>query len=163
MPPAPRKLAFFQFPLRSLFIFTLIVAIISWLITIVPARLWLVLAFPALPVIELSTCILAVIYLRGARRAFACGFLISLVQAILLGVFATDGLRSGYRIQEWEFLLILPAFFILIPAATGWIGEYFFRLGEQAKTLLAVTSEATPSSAMVANPANGRTEAQQSQ
>src|SRR5688572_30793958 len=87
MSPPPRQLAPFQFPLRSLFIATLVVAILAWLVTIMPGDFWFLLLLPTLPLVAMTASILGVIYLREGWRAFWVGYGVCLIQVVLLGLF----------------------------------------------------------------------------
>lgn len=129
--PEPRPLAPFQFRLQSLFIFMLIVAILSWLVTILPADAWLFLTFPTLPILGMTSAILGVVYLRGKWRAFWLGFGIALAHVLLLGLFT--GFYWGRGFREWEALLIVPMFGAIVPAVGGWIGTLFQRAGQAAE------------------------------
>ena len=128
----PRPQSFFQFKLRSLFMLTLIVALLSGFIRIAPPQLWFLIVFPTTPVVGLTTCILGAIYLRGSGRAFWIGFGITLVQALLVGLFFSRfGWRGSILRDEWVAVLFGSFFLLLVPVGTGLLGMYFYRLGNR--------------------------------
>jgi len=134
-----RQLRFFQFRLRSLFIFTLVVAILAWLITVIPGDFWFILLLPTLPIVTLTASILGVIYLREGWRAFWVGYGISLIQIILLGLFFDIFDRPG--LGELEMIVFVPGFVIVVPAMTGGIGFYFYRKGQHRPEIAPPSTE----------------------
>jgi hypothetical protein len=129
-----RPLGLFQFRLRSLFFLTLAVAIFSALVRILPLGVWYLLVIPVMPIMALSASILGVIYLRAQWRAFWLGFGTGIVQIIVLGFYA-DFLPSVFRGNEWEALLLIPFFVLVVPSMTGGIGVWFYVRGEAVRNL----------------------------
>jgi len=140
-PPPPHRPSFLQFRLRSLFILTFAVAVLSWLITILPPEFWFILGFPTLPIVGLSASILGVIYLSGWQRAFWLGFGIALLQVMVLGFFVDA--FDGRVFRDWEALFLIPFFVVVVPVLTGFVGVYFFWLGQANKP---ATTPPTPPS-----------------
>jgi hypothetical protein len=140
-----RQLGSFQFRLQSLFIFMLIVAILSWLVTIVPGDFWFLLVLPTLPLVAMTASILGVIYLRGGWRAFWVGYGVCLIQVVVLGLFfEVFEVRGPFR--ELEVLILVPLFVVGVPALTGWIGFRFYRNGQIQATVPPAQAAATVAS-----------------
>ena len=125
--PQPRKLGLFQFSLWHLFIATFVVAILAWLITVLEEDLWLIFLFPTLPIVASSASVLGAIYLRGRWRAFSVGFCTGLAHVLVLA-FMTEFYRMFRGPREWEIIVIVPFFVLVVPGMTGWIGQWFYRL-----------------------------------
>jgi hypothetical protein len=141
MSPPQRQLAPFQFPLRSLFIATLIVAILAWLVTVLPPEAWLFLTITTLPIFAMVAAFLGVVYLRGRWRAFWLGFGIALIHVLLLGLFS--GFLWGRGPWREEAMLIIPVYTIVVPLISGWLGLKFYRAGQAANAQPAPESAPT--------------------
>jgi hypothetical protein len=127
--PQPRPLAPFQFSLRWLFIATLVVAILAWLVTVLDEDFWFLLLLPTLPLVAMTTSILGIIYLRAGWRAFWVGYAVCLIQVVLLGLFfEVFEFRGPFR--ELEIFILMPLFVVVVPSLTGWIGVRFYRNGQ---------------------------------
>ena len=128
----PRELTASQFRLRSLLGLMLAVAVASWVITVVPPPLWVVLTFHALPVVAFTVCVLGFTYLHGAPRAFCLGYGLTLLQVVVLTFLLVD--NFDYRFMfRWEVMGLVPVMCIVIPGAMGFIGVYFHNVGQRAK------------------------------
>jgi hypothetical protein len=143
--PEPRKLSLFQFSLRHLLIATLVAAIFAWLLTVLEPDLWLIFLFPTLPIVASSASILGAIYLRGRWRAFSVGFCTGLAHVLVLA-FMTEFYRMFRGPREWEIVVIVPFFVLVVPGITGWIGHWFYRLAnpEQAAVAASAQTPTTP-------------------
>jgi hypothetical protein len=135
-----RPLAPFQFPLRSLFFLTLAVAVLAALVRILPIGVWYLLVIPVMPIVALSSSILGVIYLRGQWRAFWLGFGTGIVQVIALGLYV-DVLPGAFPMRDWEAILIVPFFILVVPSMTGGIGVWLYVRGQAAQVLEVPMSE----------------------
>ena len=129
----PRELTASQFRLRSLLGLMLAVAILSWGITFVPPPLWFILGFHALPVVEVTVCILGVVYLKGAWRAFHLGFGLTVLQVVVLTFLLVDNFDYRFITRSWEILGLVPALLVVLPGATGVVGMFFHNIGQRAK------------------------------
>lgn len=125
--PQSRKLSVFQFSLWHLFLATFVVAIFSWLVTVLEPELWLIFVLPTLPIVASSAAVLGAIYFRGRRRAFCIGFCTGLGHVVVVSFF-TGIWRWGFGPREWEVVVIVPFFVLLVPGITGWIGQWFYRI-----------------------------------
>ena len=127
----PPPTSFFQFRLRSLFILMTVVAVLLWLAPFLVDDDIFFILFSALIFLGLSTAILGVVYLRGAARAFWLGYAVCDLQVKIVGVFiANEIFRSR---SDWEELLLIGCYCFILPALTGGIGWYVYRVGEKQR------------------------------
>jgi hypothetical protein len=109
------------------------VAIASWVVTVVPPPLWIVLAFHVVPVAVLTTCVLGAIYLRGGLRAFCLGFALTLLQVIVLTFLLVEGFDYGFIARHWQVMALVPVLCIVFPGAMGFVAAYFHNVSERAR------------------------------
>jgi hypothetical protein len=129
----PRELTSTQFRLRSLIALMFAVAIASWVVTVVPPRLWLVLTIHALPVVAFTICILGAVYLPGGMKAFCLGYGLTLFQVVVLTFLLVDNFDYQFIMRYWEVMALVPVLCIVLPSAVGLVGVYFHGIAQRAK------------------------------